>query len=112
MRSFQQQLSEFDKRGIRVVAISIDPPEINKRQSQKLGYTFPLLSDPTTEVIRRYDLLHPGGGPHKENISRPGEFLVDSTGTVRWMKLTESIGVRTRPAEVLAAFDALGIPRD
>ena len=65
-----------------------------------MHYTFPLLSDADATVIRRYDLLHPGGGPHKENISRPGEFLVDATGAVRWRNLTENIGVRARPEEV------------
>ena len=35
----------------------------NRRQSQELGYSFPLLSDPKAEVIRRYDVLHPGAGP-------------------------------------------------
>jgi peroxiredoxin len=88
-----------------VVAISVDPPEINKRQSQKLGFGYPLLSDVKAEVIRRYDLLHPGGGPKGTNIARPAEFLIDSTGTVRWMNLTENIGVRARPEEVLNAFD-------
>jgi peroxiredoxin len=107
LRGFQQRLPDFNQRGIRVVAISVDTPEINKRQSEKLGFTFPLLSDPKAEVIRRYDLLHPGGGPGKTDISRPGEFLVDSAGVVRWMNLTESIGVRARPEEVLRAFDEL-----
>ena len=105
MRSFQQRLSDFDARGVRVVGISVDTPEINKRQVQKLHFAFPLLSDAKAETIRRYDLLHPGGGPGKTDIARPGEFLVDSSGTVRWMNLTESIGVRARPEEVLKAFD-------
>jgi peroxiredoxin len=105
LRSFQQRLPEFEARGIRVVGISVDIPETNQRQSLKLGYTFPLLSDLKVDVIRRYDLLHPGNGPHKEDISRPGEFLIDSTGTVRWMDLTDSIAVRARPGEVLRAFD-------
>jgi mycoredoxin-dependent peroxiredoxin len=85
LRSFQQKLSEFDARGIRVVGISVDSPEVNRRQSQKLGYTFPLLSDPKAEVIRRYDLLHAGAGPKGADIARPAEFLIDSTGTVRWV---------------------------
>lgn len=105
LRSFQQRLSDFERRGIRVVGISVDSTEINKRQSQELGYTFSLLSDGKAEVIRRYRLLHSGGGPHKEDISRPGEFLVDETGAVRWRNLTESIGVRARPDDVLKAFD-------
>jgi peroxiredoxin len=105
LRSFQQRLSEFDARGIRVVGISVDPPEINRRQSQKLGYTFPLLSDPKAKVIRRYDVLHPKAGPKGADIARPAEFLVDASGAVRWVNLTDSIAVRARPEQVLTAFD-------
>lgn len=105
MRSFQQKLSEFDARGIRVVGISVDTPEINQRQCQKRGYTFPLLSDAKTEVIRRYGVLHPGAGPKGADIARPAEFLIDSAGTIRWVNLTENIAVRARPDQVLKAFD-------
>jgi peroxiredoxin len=105
LRSFQQRLPEFEARGIRVVGISVDPPDINQRQSQKLGYTFPLLSDPKAEVIRRYDVLHPGAGPKSADIARPAEFLIDSNGVVRWFNLTENIAVRARPEQMLKAFD-------
>jgi len=105
LRSFQRRLSDFDARGIRIVGISVDPPEINRRQSQKLGYSFPLLSDPKTEVIRRYDVLHHGAGPKGADIARPAEFLIDSNGMVRWVNLTENIAVRAQPEQVLSAFD-------
>src|SRR6266516_4085163 len=104
MRRFQQKLSEFDARGIRVVGISVDPPDINRRQSQKLGYTFPLLSDPKAEVIRRYDVLHPRAGPKGADIARRAEFLIDSSSIVRWLNLTENIAVRAGRDQVLSAF--------
>jgi peroxiredoxin len=107
LRSFQQRLSDFDARGIRVVAISVDPVDTNQRHCRKMGFTYPFLSDAKTEVIRRYDLLHRGGGPKGADISRPAEFLIDSAGIIRWVNLTESIGVRARPEEVLQAFDEL-----
>ena len=100
-------MPEFEARGIRVVGISVDPPDINQRQSQKLGYTFPLLSDPKAKVIRRYDVLHPGVGPKSADIARPAEFLIDSNGVVRWVNLTDNIAVRARPEEVLGAFSEL-----
>jgi len=105
-RGFQRQLSEFDKRGIRIVAISVDAPEESRRMAQKLGITFPLLSDPKNEVTRKYDLLHTGGGPKASDIARPAEFLIDSAGSVLWVNLTESAVVRARPAQVLKAWDA------
>jgi peroxiredoxin len=107
LRSFQQKLPEFESRGIRVVGISVDPPDINQRQSQKLGYTFPLLSDPNAKVIRRYDVLHPGAGPKSSDIARPAEFLLDSNGVVRWVNLTENIAVRALPEQLLGAFSEL-----
>ena len=107
MRSFQQRLPEFEARGIRVVGISVDPPEVNQGQSQKRGYTFPLLSDPNAKIIRRYDVLHPGAGPKGADIARPAEFLLDSNGIVRWVNLTDNIAVRARPDQVLEALNQL-----
>jgi peroxiredoxin len=72
------------------------------------GYTFPVLSDPKAETIRRYDLLHTEGGPGHTDISRPAEFLVDSSGTVRWVNFTEDIRVRAKADQMLAV--AKGLP--
>lgn len=94
---------------MRVIGISVDPPEINREHCRKQGYTFTFLSDPGAEVIRRYDLLHAGAGQNGADIARPAEFLIDASGTVRWMNLTESFAVRARPEQVLKAVDDLGI---
>lgn len=107
MRSFQKHVGEFEHRGIRLVAISVDPVETNLRHSRRMGYTFTFLADPPAEVIRHYDLLHPKAGPGGADIARPGEFLLDSTGTVRWMNLTENLAVRARPEQALQAADEM-----
>ena len=59
-------------------------------------------------MIRRYDVLHPGGGPGEVEIARPAEFVIDPNGSVRWVNLTESILVRARPEQVLSAIAATG----
>jgi peroxiredoxin len=89
------------------VAISVDALEVSHKLADKAGYTFPILSDPGATVIRRYDLLHKGGGPDSSDISRPAEFLVDSAGIVRWTNFTEDIRVRARADEMLAAARGL-----
>jgi len=53
------------------VAISIDPSDASKSFKQCRGFTFTFLSDPNSEVIRRYDLLHVGGGPENKGRTRP-----------------------------------------
>ena len=103
MRGIQEQFPEFQARGVRPVAISVDPPEVSANLRRKVGLTFTFLSDPSLDVIRRYGLLHAAGGPDGHDISRPAEFLVDRSGTVRWENFTEDIRVRPRAQEMLAA---------
>jgi peroxiredoxin len=107
LRSFQSRLSDLESRGIRVVALSVDPPETNRRHRQKLGFTYTFLSDPKAKIIRGYDLLHAGAGPKGANVARPAEFLIDSSGTIHCVNLTENIAVRARPEQVLKAFDEM-----
>ncbi len=109
MRSLQEKLTQLEARSVRVVAISVDPPDLSASLAAKQGYTFPLLSDAKAEVIRRYDLLHPAAGPKSADIARPAEFLIDPSGTVRWRNLTEDYKVRIRGQQVLEALDSLGV---
>ena len=103
MRGIEKSLPEFASQGILPVAISVDAPEVSENLRRKRGYTFVFLSDPEAEVIRHYELLHTRGGPDGTDISRPAEFLVDRSGTVRWENFTEDIRVRPRADELLAA---------
>lgn len=107
MRSIQSSLDKFDEVGIRPVAISVDSPEESRDLCQKAGYTFTFLSDPKAEAIRRYDLVHAGAGEGGRDIARPAEFIVDSSGIVRWVNLTENYWVRARPEQILEAAKAL-----
>ena len=107
MRSFEQHLTEFHARGVEIVAISVDSNQDSRSLCASQGYTFPFLSDPKAEVIRRYDVLHPRAGEHGQDIARPAEFLVDAGGVIRWVNLTENIRVRARPQAVLKAIDNL-----
>ena len=106
MRSFQDSLPELESRGVRIVAISVDPVEINRDHCRKQGYTFPVLADPDAAVIRAWGLVHEGAGLDGGPVARPAEFLLDAAGTVRWVNLSESYTVRARPAQVLEALDA------
>jgi len=67
------------------------------------GRSFHALPDPQAQTIRRYDLLHPGGGINGQDIARPAEFLLDSSGVVRWLNLTDNMRVRATPEQLLAA---------
>ena len=107
MRSFEKRIGDFRSRHTQVVAISVDGNEDSRRLCASRGYTFPFLSDPKAETIRAYGVLHPKGGADGHDIARPAEFLVDASGVIRWVSLTESIISRTHPATVLGVLDGM-----
>ena len=89
------------------MAISVDAPEVSRDLREQAGLTYTFLSDPRAEVIRRYDLVHAGAGEEGRDVARPAEFLVDRSGTVRWVNLTENYRVRARPEQFIEAAKAL-----
>ena len=91
-----------------IVAISVDSPGESQKLCKSRGYSFPFLSDPGAEVIRQYGVLHPKGGENGGDIARPAEFLVDASGNIRWVNLTDDFRVRARPEAVLEAINRLG----
>jgi mycoredoxin-dependent peroxiredoxin len=96
-RGIQQHIADFSAMGVRPVVISIDPPDVSHALSREAGYTFTFLSDPSLAVIRRYDVAN-------GETARPAEFLLDSTGIVRWRNLTTNMFVRARPEHMLQAI--------
>lgn len=107
MRGIEQHLAEFQAAGVEPVAISVDPSNVSLDLATKAGYTFPILSDPDAELIRRYGLLHAKGGPDDHDIARPAEFLIDRDRKVYWANFTEDVRVRARAEEMLAAAEEL-----
>ncbi len=100
-------MRQLQQRGVRPVAISVDAPQESAALCRQAGYTYTFLSDPKAEVIRRYDLLHRGGGIDGKDIARPAEFLIDASGVVRWRNLTEDFRERATPHELLKAAQVL-----
>lgn len=94
---------------MRILAVSVDPPETTRDLIAKQGYTFTFLADPKMEVIRRYDLVHEKGRRNSTDIARPAEYLIDPGGTIRWANFTENYKVRVKGQEILAMLDELGV---
>jgi peroxiredoxin len=72
---------------VRPVAISVDSPKDSSDLCRKAGITYTVLSDGSRDTIRHYDLLISVDG---QNVAGAAEFLVDSSGIVRWRKLSEA----------------------
>jgi peroxiredoxin len=110
LRRVEQAKDHLAARGVRIIAISVDAPDLTEdlRRTQKYTYTF--LSDVKTEVIRLYYVLHAGGGVNGPDNARPSQFLVSSKGIFRWVNHTESYKVLDIPDMVDKALDSLAVP--
>ena len=85
----------------------MDAPAESANLCNKAGYTYTFLSDVAAQAIRRYNILHPGAGENGKDVARPAEFLVDSSGVVRWVNLTDDFRVRATPEQMLGALKNL-----
>jgi alkyl hydroperoxide reductase subunit AhpC len=56
---------EFQKRGVKVIAISVDPLDSHRgwihdiNETQSCTMNFPLIADPDKKVASQYDMIHP-----------------------------------------------------
>ena len=61
-----------------MVAISVDDAKTVREFAEALGASYPLLSDESREVSKRYGVLDPSG-----RVDRRVTFVVDREGIVR-----------------------------
>jgi len=85
----------------------VDTPEESRELVAAEGLPFRILSDEQRDVVRRYGLLHAGGGPGGTDIAVPAQFLLRPDGSVAWRHISRRIQDRADPAETLAAVAAL-----
>jgi peroxiredoxin len=100
-------LSEAERIGVEIIAISPDPNERSQKIAEglRLGYRF--VSDGDLAVTRRYGLLHAGAGPNGQDVPRPATVVLDRDGVVRWFSVSRNYQVRPDPDDVLRAVRAL-----
>jgi peroxiredoxin len=100
-------LSDAERAGIEVIAVSPDPSERSQElaSSLRLGYRF--VADRDLALTRSWGLVHPRGGPEGQDVPRPATVVVDREGLVRWFSVSRNYQVRPDPDDVLRAVRAL-----
>ena len=80
----QGRLPDIRKSGLSLAAISYDPVSTLSDFAKRRGITFPLLSDPGSDTIKRYGILNTTIDPKNElyGYPFPGTFIVDRRGVV------------------------------
>ena len=103
MQNFQQNLAKLEAADTQVLGVSMDSPFSNKAWAEKIGVTFPLLSDWGGDVTKEYGLYNP-----KYKAARRVNYVIDKNGKVVEMQLdSEAID----PSEVVEACQARKLNR-
>src|SRR5258706_831917 len=85
-----------------MAAISYDSPAILKDFAERHKIEFPLLADPNSEIIRRFNVLNPEAKGMTKGMAYPGFFYVDSSGVVREKYFTAKYTDRLTANNVIA----------
>lgn len=78
--------AELAAEGIGLAAISVDPPADSAALAERLGLTFPLLSDPEAAVIAAYGVQMEG-----QVLAVPATFVVRPDLTVAWRYVGDTV---------------------
>ena len=100
-------LSDAERSGIAVVAVSPDANEQSQKLADdlRLGYRF--VADRDLAVTRRWGLAQAHGGPDGQDVPRPTTVVLDRDGVVRWFSVSRNFQVRPDPGEVLRVVRGL-----
>jgi len=91
----------------RVLALSVEPPEVSRKVVEDDGLDFSILADVQRTALRAYGLLHAGGGLEGEDIAIPAQILVRQDGTIAWSHVARRITDRAFPRRTIAAIEKL-----
>ena len=103
MQAFQQNLAKLAAADTQVLGVSMDSRFSNQAWAEKIGVTFPLLSDWGGDVTKEYGLYNP-----KYKAARRVNYPIDKNGKVIEMQLdSEAID----PSKVVQACEARKLGR-
>jgi len=106
--------NEFAARGVKVIAVSVDPIEshnawisdINETQNTEMN--FPIIADPDRVVADAYDMIHPNAD---DTLTVRSVFVIDPAKKVR-LTLTYPAATGRDFNEILRVVDSLQLTTD
>lgn len=101
--------SEFEKRNVKVIGLSVDPADAHERWIQDINETqnttmnFPVIADANKEVSQLYDMIHPNADDTQTVRS---VFIIDPNKKVR-LTLTYPATTGRNFDEILRVIDSM-----
>ena len=101
--------TEFDKRNVKVLALSVDPLDSHKgwvndiNETQSCTVNYPIIADPDKKVAEMYDMIHPNA---LNNLTVRSVFIVGPDKKVK-LTITYPASTGRNFAEILRVIDSL-----
>jgi len=102
--SFRDSFSEFERRGIKVLGVSLDDERSHQKFADKYKLPFTLLADTDHAVADRYGVYGEKqfAGKKYMGVERK-TFLIDERGRI--LRVFDKVNVEQHAGEVLDAFE-------
>ncbi|MGY4689507.1 peroxiredoxin family protein [Salibacterium sp. K-3] len=94
----QQNLGLFEDLDADIYAISNDSPEAHKELKQEQGFTFPMLSDPSLDVIEKAEMAGDGMSVRGFSVFNEDGELITSEQDDFWGDNIESTSEKVKNA--------------
>jgi thioredoxin-dependent peroxiredoxin len=101
--------AEFDKRGVKMIAISVDPLNSHRdwindiNETQNCTVNFPLIADPNREIANLYDMIPPNA---PNNLTVRSVFIIGPDKKIK-LTLTYPASTGRNFYELLRVIDSL-----
>ena len=101
--------SEFDKRNVKVLALSVDPVDSHKgwvndiNETQSCSVNYPIIADPDKKIAEMYDMIHPNAD---DTLTVRSVFVIDPANKIR-LTLTYPASTGRNFDEILRVIDSL-----
>jgi thioredoxin-dependent peroxiredoxin len=100
---------EFDKRGVKIIGLSVDPLDAHEKWSQDIAETqgyalnFPLIADPDRKVANLYGMIHPNAS---DTLTVRSVFVIGPDKKIK-LTLTYPASTGRNFDEILRVIDSL-----
>ena len=101
--------NEFDKRNVKILALSVDPLESHKgwtkdiNETQNTTVNYPIIADPERKVSNLYDMIHPNAN---ETFTVRSVFVIGPDKKIK-LTLTYPASTGRNFQEILRVIDSL-----
>ncbi len=101
--------SDFEKRNVKVIAISVDPIDDHHKwvsdinETQNITINFPMIADPDKSIANLYDMIHPNAS---DKMTVRSVFVIGPDKKIKLM-LTYPASTGRNFDEILRAIDSL-----